>query len=126
MENKSFAGPLPTFELPWPPAQLSPNARSHWGAKSRYAKAYRYQCKILTLQSRISAPDGDIHLQLTFCPPDSRRRDDDNCLASFKSGRDGIADALKVDDNRFQTTFALGEPRKGGAVLVSIAGEVSV
>ena len=30
--------------LPWPPKVLSPNARAHWRARSKAAKAYRYSC----------------------------------------------------------------------------------
>lgn len=111
--------------LPWPPKDLSPNARAHWRKKAKAAKSYRTTCRIMTKQARIVAPEGKVHLVLTFCPPDRRRRDDDNCLASMKSGRDGIADALGIDDSRFETTIRMGEPRPGGAVLVWIGGEVT-
>ncbi len=47
--------------------------------------------------------DGDIHLWIDFYPPDRRHRDDDNMIAAFKSGRDGLADALKVNDKRFRS-----------------------
>ncbi len=88
--------------LPWPPMDLSPNARVHWSKKSKAAKAYRKACWALVKESGITAPkDGPIHLWLDFYAPDKRKRDDDNLIASFKAGRDGIADALGVDDNRF-------------------------
>ena len=45
--------------------------------------------------------EGRLHLWIDFYPPDRRARDDDNMIASFKSGRDGIADALGIDDKRF-------------------------
>ena len=32
---------------------------------------------------------------------DRRARDDDNIIASFKAGRDGMAQALGIDDKRF-------------------------
>lgn len=125
MPKSGFDVPLPAFALPWPPKVLSPNARSHWRKKSAAAKSYRLQCRILTLQQRLVAPEGRVMLQLEFCPPDRRRRDDDNCLASFKNGRDGVADALGIDDARFVTTIRMGEPCEGGAVLVRIYGEAS-
>lgn len=126
MPKSGFEAPLPALILPWPPKVLSPNARAHWTRKSAAAKSYRMQCRILTLQQRLVAPEGRVMLQLEFCPPDRRRRDDDNCLASFKSGRDGVADALGIDDSRFVTTISMGEPWiKGGAVVVRIFGEVS-
>lgn len=89
--------------LPWPPKQLSPNARVHWSVKSKAAKAYRAACHALTKEAKLIAPetDGRLHLWLDFYPPDRRARDDDNMIASFKSGRDGIADALGIDDKRF-------------------------
>lgn len=111
--------------LPWPPRALSPNARGHWATRSREAKKYRMTCHLLTRQYGAVAPAGPVMLSLEFCPPDARRRDDDNCLAAFKSGRDGVADALGIDDSRFVTTFQMGEPVKGGAVKVRIEGEVS-
>lgn len=89
--------------LPWPPKQLSPNARTHWAVKSKHAKAYRMACFGLCIQAKLEKPEteGRLHLWLDFYPPDRRHRDDDNMIASFKSGRDGIADALGIDDKRF-------------------------
>lgn len=50
------------------------------------------------------APDSPkIALWADFYPPDRRARDDDNMIASFKAGRDGIALALGIDDKRFVT-----------------------
>src|SRR5690606_5149597 len=105
------SGEIYTLTLPWPPRELSQNARGHWAKRSRAAKSYRSQCHLLALQARLAIPaDDKVLLDLTFCPPDRRRRDDDNCLAAFKSGRDGLADALGIDDGRFVTTFQMGEP----------------
>ena len=94
-----------TLHLPWPPKELSPNARVHWAKKSKAAKAYRLQCGFMTKAAKIIVPDieGRLHLWITFYPPDKRHRDDDNMIASFKSGRDGIADALGINDCRFIT-----------------------
>lgn len=107
--------------LPWPPAACSPNARVHWIKKSRAAKAYRAACHVLTKQAGIQAPQGGALLVLEFVPPDRRRRDDDNLLAMFKAGRDGLADALGVDDNVFATQIMVSKDTiKGGAVRVRI------
>lgn len=90
--------------LPWPPKDLSPNARLHWSKKSKAAKAYREACRVITLQAGEKIDwEGDIHVWIDFYPPDRRARDDDNMIAAFKSGRDGMADALKVNDKRFRT-----------------------
>lgn len=107
--------------LPWPPAACSPNARVHWSKKSRAARAYRAACHLLAKQAGMQPPKGEALLILEFVPPDKRRRDDDNLLASFKAGRDGLADALGVDDSIFATQIRLSkETTKGGAVRVRI------
>lgn len=108
--------------LPWPPKVLSPNARVHWATKSRAAKAYRNACFLLCRQAALSVPSGRALLSLEFIPPDRRRRDDDNCIAAFKSGRDGVAQALGIDDSRFVTQLQISaETIKGGAVRVRIS-----
>lgn len=113
------------FEVEWPPKQLSPNARGHWSVKSRYARRYRSTCHAYAHNARVAAgvklqAGQQLSLSLVFCPPDRRKRDDDNLVAAFKSGRDGIADALGIDDSQFVTTFRIGDVQKGGAVLVEV------
>lgn len=90
--------------LNWPPRVLSPNARVHWSVRSRAARKYRSDCYNLAKQANLQSPssvDGKIYLLVNFYPPDRRKRDDDNMIASFKSARDGIADALGINDNCF-------------------------
>lgn len=107
--------------LPWPPKVLSPNARAHWATRSKAAKAYRYRCFLGARQVLLSAPAGRVLLVLEFMPPNRRRRDDDNLLASFKAGRDGLADALGIDDSVFVSQVRLlDETRPGGAVRVTL------
>jgi crossover junction endodeoxyribonuclease RusA len=93
--------------LPWPPSALSPNARVHWSKKSKMAKEYRRACFDLTIEavsSGFSIPKSDkLSLWIDFYPPDRRKRDDDNCISSFKNGRDGLAQALGIDDSKFRT-----------------------
>jgi crossover junction endodeoxyribonuclease RusA len=109
------------IELPWPPAQLSPNARVHWAKRSKVAKRYRSDCYLLTKAAKVQAPAGQIAFGMLFCPPDRRSYDDDNLVARMKHGRDGVADALGVDDRNFVTTFRVGDPVKGGAVRITIS-----
>lgn len=111
------------IDLPWPPKELSPNARVHWTKKAKAAKAYRLECFILAKAAGITAPEGKILLTVEFFPPSRRAYDDDNLLARMKSARDGIADALGVDDRRFVTQFSVSETVvKGGLVKVTIGG----
>jgi crossover junction endodeoxyribonuclease RusA len=44
----------------------------------------------------------------------------DNMLASMKSGLDGLADAMGVDDSRWKISMEVSDPKKGGCVLVQI------
>ncbi len=95
-----------SITLPWPPKELSPNARLHWSKKSKAAATYKQACYMLAIQAGAKAGipwDGDIHLWIDFYPPDRRQRDDDNMIAAFKSGRDGLAQAFGVNDKRFRT-----------------------
>jgi crossover junction endodeoxyribonuclease RusA len=107
---------------PWPSRQLSPNFRGHWAQKSKAAKAYREAGYWAAKLSGIKIDwDGEIHAFITFYPPDRRQRDDDNLIASFKSARDGIADALGVNDKRFRIhPFVHTERRCGGQVEVKL------
>jgi crossover junction endodeoxyribonuclease RusA len=95
--------------LPWPPKELSPNARVHWSVRSKKAKACReiayWETKrLMAAGAWQNLPaEGKIELHLDFYPPNRRPRDDDNLVASFKAFRDGIADALGIDDKRFKT-----------------------
>lgn len=108
--------------LPWPPRALSPNVRVHYMALARAKKRYRQACHLQAIAGhcRQMAPDTRLHLRLTFVPPDKRRRDLDNLIASMKAGLDGVADALGVDDSRWRLTFALDESRVAGMVQVQI------
>ncbi len=59
----------------------------------------------------------------TFHPPTRMRPDDDNMLARSKPYRDGIADALGIDDKRFMShPLVSNEVRKRGQVVVRITG----
>lgn len=111
------------IELPWPPKELSPNARVHWSVRARATKAFREQAYWLAKASSLPrvAFDGPIAFRVEFQPPDKRHRDDDNIIAAFKSARDGIADALGVNDRRFAASYLFNpRPVKGGKVIVTV------
>lgn len=111
--------------LPWPSKLLSPNARIHWARKAAVVKQTRRDAWLLTChafgRSLSLRGSNRVAVSMTFCPPDKRRRDRDNLIASMKAATDGIADALGVDDSRFVCTYAMGNVVKGGGVLVSVA-----
>jgi crossover junction endodeoxyribonuclease RusA len=61
-----------------------------------------------------------LHLTLTFYAPTRRAFDLDNALARIKSGLDGLADVLGVDDSRWSLTIKKGD-KVGGFVRVEVA-----
>lgn len=112
-----------TITLPWPPSKLSRNSsQGDYNGKARSARLYRSDALICALRDARGhkAPDGQIMLDMTFCPPDLRRRDLDNLLAMAKQGIDAIAEVLRVDDECFEFTLRRGPKVKGGAVVVKI------
>ena len=109
--------------LPWPAKVLSPNARPHWAAKARAVKEARmlagWMVRTAVQQRAKNWPR--VNVAITFCPPNKRRRDLDNIIASFKAGSDGIADGLGIDDSLFSCTYSLGAPVGDGAVFVVLS-----
>lgn len=97
-----------TITLPIPDKKLWPNntvaTMGQRMAKSNATKKARQLAK-LCAQSEIRHRTWEWPhplfngYTLAFFYPDARRRDDDNAQASCKAYRDGIADALGVDDN---------------------------
>jgi crossover junction endodeoxyribonuclease RusA len=109
------------FDLPWPSKDLSPNARLHWAKRAKAVRQARSEAEIIA-KGHCRTLEGRILFVLEFFPPDRRRYDDDGLLARMKSARDGIADALGVDDRRFITQFSVSDTVvKGGKVSVTIS-----
>jgi crossover junction endodeoxyribonuclease RusA len=107
--------------LPWPSRDLSPNARLHWARKAKAVKSARTTCAWLVREAIRRKPEwAAADIAMEFCPPDYRRRDRDNLIASMKAATDGLADALGIDDSKFITSYRMGQPVKGGAVLVTV------
>lgn len=102
------------------------NGRDHWAKKAKRVKAQRSTVGLvvsglLSLQGHVGFP---CTVTLTRIAP-SRGLDSDNLTISLKACRDGVADALKVDDGHPQVTWAYaqrrGAPKQWG-VEVRIAG----
>lgn len=114
--------------LPWPHKDLSPNARKHWGAVKDIKAGARKEAWALTVGAmardsigkRHFEGDGKIPYRVTFYPPDNRHRDDDNQIAAFKSARDGIADAIGVNDRRFAPHYFFEDCDGTGRVEVCL------
>lgn len=110
------------INLPWPGRELSPNWRGHWALKARIAKSYRKWAWACSMP-HCGQLTGDLPVKVSieFCPPDKRGRDLDNCLASLKSGLDGLADALQVNDKDFCLSLRWGEPVRDGLVRLELS-----
>lgn len=111
---------MTAITLPWPPAALSSNARSHWAQKARATKTYRRQAELCTLAAKPTVPaEGEIAMTIRFVPPNNRM-DRANMPSMLKAGLDGVADGLKVNDRRFVPSFEFAEPCKPGHVVITI------
>lgn len=111
--------------LAWPPRELSPNARLHWRTVAPFKKAYKESCWALCLNSsavKKQDPSLRFHVHLDFVPPDRRLYDRDNLIARMKSGLDGVAEALGINDRQFTTlTAKVSENVVGGMVKMTIS-----
>jgi crossover junction endodeoxyribonuclease RusA len=110
-----------TLTLPWPLKELSPNARGHWRTLAKAKKYYREACATTArTQGLRKSPTEALHIDLVFYPPSRRRYDLDNLLASMKSGLDGLADVMQVDDTHWSISLSKVKDI-GGYVKVTIS-----
>ena len=109
------------LDFPWPPKELSPNARVHWAKKARAFKSYKEAC-LWTGKAAGWSLHGAKRFKFTFCPPDKRRRDADNCVAACKALLDALAVLTAVDDSEFEWSYARGNPVANGLVMVEVIG----
>lgn len=116
------------IRFPWPPTELRPNFKraNHWSKYAPKASAYRKACWALACEQNVHKlhwPDGDIQMVIDFHPPKGCKWDGDAMFSAFKSGQDGLSDAMKVDDKRFRLTKTTAPSVDGGCVLVRIVTE---
>ena len=116
-----------TIELPWPSADLSPNARPHYMAYARAkkaAKAYAWgMAKSLMGPLHIVAGswEGPVAVHTCYHPPANYRFDGDGLNSRMKAAWDGIATALGIDDHTFEHTYLRAEKRPpDGCVIVTL------
>ena len=109
------------IKLDWPPKELSPNRRGHWARAHRLRKNYIRDCQILAKSQGLGKIDADrVQVNIMFTPPDKRKRDDDNMIGSFKSGRYAIASLIGVDDANWQASYAFLPPKSPGYIELTI------
>jgi crossover junction endodeoxyribonuclease RusA len=109
--------------LPWPPKELSPNARMNWAALAKIKAEYRKVCYFNAIEqdckTRVFDKTTALPMSVTFYQPDRRHRDDDNMIQAFKSGRDGLADAFGVNDRLFRCSYFFPS-EIGGMVVIEL------
>lgn len=111
-----------------PGQETSPNWRGSWQGRYRATKALREAacfCSVDALargSQAVPVPsEGEIGLRWSvFWPKGRHATDDDNLTAMLKPARDGIADALGVDDRRFRT-LSVDQFRAEGDGYVQVA-----
>jgi crossover junction endodeoxyribonuclease RusA len=114
-----------TIHLPWPLSDLSPNTRIHWAKLAKAKKAYRRECWAQSLVAgavefaKDIPSDKKLSVHLEFVPPNKRPYDEDGLVSRMKSGLDGIADALGIDDRMFKLSQEIAEGI-GGFVRVTV------
>ncbi len=112
---------MTVIDLPWPVKDLHPNARPHWSVKARATKKARSDAYFAARASGASWMAADaISVAVVFSPPDKRLRDQDGMLSSVKAYLDGIADAIGVDDQKWELSIRKDEPVKNGNVRITI------
>lgn len=110
------------IRYPFPDMRLSPNSRKDHRRLTNERQYARQVGYYITLDSKLGfSGEKPLELYMLICPPDRRRRDDDNIEAAFKSTRDGIFKALGLDDNLIRRTVReVGDVEEGGAVYISL------
>lgn len=105
------------------------NARGHWAAKHRRTAATRGPVALLA-RPQVSGLVGPWSVLMTRVAP--RKLDDDNLRGALKAARDGVADALGVDDADDRVTWQYDQRRaeqggegwtqRGYGIEISITG----
>lgn len=121
---------MPMITLPWPHVWTHPNARQHWAKVAPLKKKARAIAKREMTAALIKTPlvrrsdEARYRVSLIFYPPArKRKRDLDGMLASMKAQLDGIADAMGIDDSRFDLVLLMRESRDA---IVGMDGMVTV
>lgn len=106
--------------LPFPAKILWPNGRGHWASRARAVNSARIEAAwhIRSVAKKTVWKSAKLHWVIH--PKTAHPIDDDAPPYALKSYRDGIADALGIDDKNFRATYEFGPPVKGGAVIVKI------
>ena len=118
-------GRMWTLELPAGLPLLSLNGREHWAARHRKTQALKDAAIVMARKTRLPRLE-HVSIVAEYQPPDRRRRDADNPVASVKAAIDGIvaAGCLPGDDSpRYvaEITCRIGPVYPKGRLVLHIA-----
>ena len=99
------------------------NQREHWAAKARRAKVQREAAGMTMVSMGVhrGRPKPPLSVTLTRVAP--LKLDTDNLARSLKAVRDGIADALGIDDGDERVTWLYAQ-RRGAAKTYEVEVEI--
>ena len=115
-----------TVVLAWPRTELWPNRNTGhvWAYRHQYAASARREGEIATLAAlqgddyRPTAPT--LALTITFQRKDKHCYDLQNAFSAAKNHLDGIADALGIDDSKFEPVTLRRSTGAEACVIVQI------
>jgi crossover junction endodeoxyribonuclease RusA len=107
--------------LPWPPAALHAHATAQAWSRIKATKAYRRTAHILAMKFGVR-PNPQAVMRVEYLPPARWAYDCHSFPQRLKPAIDGIADAMRCDDNGFRVHWpvAFGPVVKGGAIIIMI------
>lgn len=104
---------------------LGPNAREHWAARMRRTRHQRSATYLLMLEQvgrdRLKSIAKRDVISITLTRIGGRPMDDDNLVAALKPVRDGVADALGLDDGDKRLRWRYEQVPGGRLVTVRVA-----
>lgn len=100
-----------------------PNTRVHWAKRARRAREQRTAARAFTRTALAAHGPTCAPLTVTLTRLAARKLDSDNLAAAMKAVRDGVADALGLDDGDARLTWRYAQdklPRGQYAVRVEV------
>jgi hypothetical protein len=85
------------------------NGREHWAKKAKRVKCHRTAAHLAVFATAARGRTLPVNVTLTRIAP--RALDDDNLRGALKAVRDGVSDALGVDDRDPRVTWLYSQKR---------------
>lgn len=95
------------------------NARDGWRARAKRAQQQRGIARMMLVTRGLRSSTAPLTVTLTRIAPSSGL-DDDNLRGALKACRDGVADALGVDDRDARVTWRYDQRRGAWGVEVCV------